>query len=76
MMQAQAKTIMQTLLDGGTVHHTNPPPPQVKEQQHQSGSVLEQDAKDVGYAGKQEAKDATTQEVREGVRSLFKSIFD
>lgn len=76
MMQEQAKTVMQTLLEGGTARHTSPPFPEEQEQQSQAGLVLEQDAKDVGNAGKQEAKDATTEEVREGVRSLFKSIFD
>ncbi|MCK5162293.1 MAG: hypothetical protein KAQ72_01180 [Desulfobacula sp.] len=47
-----------------------------QEQQSQAGEVLEQDAKDVGQAAKQETKDATVDEVREGVRNLFKSIFD
>jgi hypothetical protein len=76
MMQEQAKTVIQTLLTGETVSYTNSPPPEVPEQQSQTEQVLEKDAKDVGYAAKQEAKDVTTEEVREGVRSLFKSIFD
>ncbi|MBC2706094.1 hypothetical protein [Desulfobacula sp.] len=49
---------------------------QQQEQQSQAGQVLEQDAKDVGQAARQETKDATVDEVKEGVRSLFKSIFD
>jgi hypothetical protein len=76
MMQDQAKTVMQTLLEGGTVSHPNSPPPEMPVQQRQTEQVLEKDAQDVGYAAKQETKDATTEEVREGVRSLFKSIFD
>lgn len=47
------------------------PPPQ-----GQTGGVIEQDAQDVGQAAHQEAKDATIDEVREGVRSVFKSLFD
>jgi len=49
---------------------------QGEQQQDQAGQVLEDDAKDVGQAARQEAKDATIDEVKEGVRSLFKSMFD
>ncbi len=83
MMQDQAKTIIQNLLEGnsgqmssaasGTKTHSQTSMPQ---QQSQSGNVLEQDAKDVGQAAKQETKDATIDEVKEGVRSVFKSLFD
>lgn len=38
-------------------------------------SVIEKDAEDVGQAAHDEAKDATIDEVREGVRNVFKSIF-
>jgi len=41
----------------------------------QGDGVLDKDAKDVGQAAHDEAKDATIDEVREGVRSMFKSIF-
>jgi len=49
---------------------------QGQQQQSQAGQVLEDDATDVGQAARQETKDATIDEVREGVRSIFKSIFD
>ena len=42
----------------------------------QAGNVLEKDAADVGETAHQAAKDATMDEVREGVQTLFKSIFD
>jgi len=51
-------------------------PEQKSEPQNQSDQTMEQDAKDVGQAARQETKDATIDEVKEGVRSLFKSIFD
>lgn len=38
--------------------------------------VVEEDAKDVGEAAHQEAKDATIDEVREGVQNVFKGLFD
>lgn len=47
-------------------------------QMNDDGSVsdeLGQDAKDVGRAAKDEAKDSTVEGVREGVRDMFKSIF-
>ena len=49
---------------------------QQQQQQSQADQVLEQYAKDVGQAARQETKDATVDEVKEGVRSLFKSIFE
>lgn len=45
-------------------------------QQSKAGQVVEQDAKDVGSAAKQEAKNATIDEVRDGVRDIFNSLFD
>lgn len=44
--------------------------------QQNGGSVIEQDAKDVGDAAHDEAKQSTIEEVREGVRGMFDSIFD
>ncbi|MBG0778091.1 MAG: hypothetical protein H0S85_16825 [Desulfovibrionaceae bacterium] len=42
-----------------------------------SGSAtLKQDAKDVGQAAKDEAKDTTIDEVRQGVREVFKGLFN
>jgi hypothetical protein len=41
-----------------------------------AGQVLEQDANDVGQAAHQEAKDQTVEEVKEGVKKLFDSLFD
>jgi hypothetical protein len=38
--------------------------------------TIEQDAKDVGKAGKDEAKQSTVDEVRKGVRGFFKKVFD
>lgn len=37
---------------------------------------LKQDAKDIGSSAKSEAKDSVVDEVREGVRSVFKGLFD
>ena len=81
MMEEEAKTIIQSLLEGKVVAtHTNPSVPQALPQETieetQPDNGLEQDANDVGNAARQEAKDATTDEVREGVRTLFKSVFD
>ncbi len=39
-------------------------------------SVIEDDVKDVGRAAHDEAKQATVDEVREGVRNVFKGLFD
>ena len=39
------------------------------------GEVLAEDAKDVGQAAKDEVKQSTIDEVREGVRSVFKDLF-
>jgi len=51
--------------------------PQISDQsQSQTGKVLKQDSMDVGAAAHQEAKDATIGEVKEGVRNMFKSLFD
>ena len=83
MMEEQAKTIIQSLLEGKVATHTNPSVTQQLPQQTiaqptepQPDNGLEQDANDVGNAARQEAKDATTDEVREGVRAIFKSVFD
>ncbi|MBN2332410.1 MAG: DUF3617 family protein [Deltaproteobacteria bacterium] len=38
-------------------------------------SILAEDAKDVGKAARDEAKQSTIDEVREGVRGLFKGVF-
>ncbi len=47
-----------------------------QQQQSQAGQMLKQDANDVGQAARQEIKDATVEEVKEGVRNLFKSVFE
>ncbi|MFA5323273.1 MAG: DUF3617 domain-containing protein [Smithella sp.] len=39
------------------------------------GEVLAEDAKDVGQAAKDEVKQSTIDEVREGVRNVFRDIF-
>ena len=39
-------------------------------------NVLAEDAKDVGKAAKNEAKQSTIDEVRQGVRGLFKKVFN
>jgi hypothetical protein len=49
---------------------------QQQEQQSQASQALEQDAKDVGQAARQETKKATIDEVQEGVKSLFNSLFN
>ncbi|BBD07368.1 hypothetical protein [Desulfovibrio ferrophilus] len=49
-------------------------PPQQSQQQSDS-TGLGQDAKDVGQAARDEAKDSTIEGVREGVRDVFKSLF-
>ncbi len=84
MMQEQAKTIIQHLLENKPMQITgtgvsaaaqNPmptPPPR----ESQAGKVLEQEATDVGQAAEQEAEDAGIDEVTEGVKSVFKSLFD
>lgn len=48
----------------------------VPQPQQQAESGLEQDAKDVGEAARDEAKQSTEEEVRQGVRNLFKGLFD
>jgi hypothetical protein len=45
------------------------------QQQNQADQPLEQDAKEVGQDARQESRDATIDEVKEGVQNLFKSIF-
>ncbi|MBU0969430.1 MAG: hypothetical protein KKC20_02230 [Proteobacteria bacterium] len=79
MTEEQAKTIIQSLLEGKVVTHTNPSVTRQASSQPietQPDNGLGQDAKDVGNAARQEAKDAATDEVREGVRALFKSVFN
>ncbi|WP_147822261.1 hypothetical protein [Salidesulfovibrio onnuriiensis] len=44
--------------------------------QAQGDDTLKQDAKDVGQAAKDEAKQATIDEVREGVRDVFNGLFN
>ncbi|BBO90685.1 DUF3617 domain-containing protein [Desulfosarcina ovata] len=39
------------------------------------GEAISEDAKDVGQAARDEVKDSTSQEVRKGVRGLFKNLF-
>ncbi|MEN8211205.1 MAG: hypothetical protein ABFR31_05765 [Thermodesulfobacteriota bacterium] len=83
MMHNQAKSVIQELLkdnpgqlsSAGNYSNTQshiPTPPQ----KSQAGGVLEEDAKDVGQAARQESKNSTIDEAKEGVRSVFKSIFN
>ncbi|MFH2092494.1 MAG: hypothetical protein ABIJ31_09035 [Pseudomonadota bacterium] len=51
-------------------------PVTVPQPQQQVESELAKDAKDVGQAARDEAKQSAEDEVREGVRTLFKSLFD
>ena len=78
LMAEQAKTIIQSLLEGRVATHTNQAPGQMPDEKTktQSDNGLGQDANDVGHAARQEAKDETTDEVRESVRALFTSVFD
>ncbi len=83
MMQKQATTSIQRLLDGNSEQMSNTAnsaqthsQTSMSPQKSQAGNVLEQDAKEVGQAVRQETKDATIDEVKEGVRSVFKSLFD
>lgn len=46
------------------------------EESSQMGETIAKDAADVGQAAKSEAKQSTIDEVRKGVRGLFKSVFD
>jgi len=41
-----------------------------------AGGALADDAKDIGQAARDEAKQSTIDEVREGVRGIFKSLFE
>ena len=83
MMQDQAKTVIRELLkdnpgqissadNSSNTQSKMPTPPQ----KSSTGGALGQDAKDVGQAARQETKDATIDEAKEGVRSMFKSIFN
>lgn len=77
MMQTQARSVMQSLLAGKPPVSAQTYPQQpAYQQQNQAGSAFDDDAKDVGQAARQETNDATSEEVQEGVRSMFKSIFD
>ncbi len=49
---------------------------QYEQQQSTAGQDLEQDAKDVGQAARQETKDQAVDEVKEGVKKLFESLFN
>lgn len=84
MLQDQAKIIIQDLLEGnnsgqmsnaGNSNQTYSQPAASSEKS-EVGAALNKDAKDVGQAARQETKDATIDEVKEGVRSVFKSLFD
>ncbi|MFH2060269.1 MAG: hypothetical protein ABIJ59_15390 [Pseudomonadota bacterium] len=48
----------------------------VPQSQQPAESGLEKDAKDVGEVARDEAKQSTEEEVRQGVRKLFKGLFD
>ncbi|WDP89351.1 MAG: hypothetical protein HUN04_06285 [Desulfobacter sp.] len=87
MMKEQAKTVIQNLAAGkpamagaagqmpaGYSQTQVPEQPQASSASDDTG--LAQDAKDVGQAARQEAKDATVDQVKEEVQNLFKSIFD
>lgn len=84
MLQDQAKIIIQNLLEGNNSSQMSNSAnssqtysqPAASSEKSQAGAALSQDAKDVGQAARQETKDATIDEVKEGVRSVFKSLFD
>jgi hypothetical protein len=87
MMKEQAQAAIQNLLEGKspmagamtTQPAANIPQDQASAPQTTQSSSdygLGQDAEDVGQAARQETKDATIDEVQEGVRTLFKSLFD
>ncbi len=48
---------------------------QESQENSESKNAISQDAKDVGQAAKDEAKNATVDEVRKGVRGLFDKVF-
>lgn len=48
---------------------------QESQENSESENAISQDAKDVGQAAKDEAKNATVDEVRKGVRGLFDKVF-
>ena len=87
MMKDQAKLAVQNLAAGKSVmagaaqqataaDYSQTQPQTQPQSSGSSDTGLAQDAKDVGEAARQETKDATIDEVKEGVQSLFKSIFD
>ncbi len=49
---------------------------QANQEENLSDSAISQDAKDVGQAARDEAKNATVDEVRKGVRGLFDKVFN
>lgn len=88
MMKEQAQAAVQNILQGNRPEagsaQAGATYPQAGTQEtdrpssagSQAGQVLEDDAAEVGQAAHQEAKDATIEEVREGVQNVFKSLFD
>ena len=83
MMQDQARVVIRELLkdqpgpisSAGNSARTQPQIPEPPQKSPTSGA-LGQDAKDVGQAARQETKNAVIDEVKEGVRGVFKNLFN
>ncbi len=78
ILQSVSKTSLSAsyfALPAGTQQVDIQAPPQQNPSQQQ-GSTLENDADDVGDAVRDEAKQSTIDEARQGVRDVFNSIFD
>ncbi|MDD9304045.1 MAG: hypothetical protein HUK40_17535 [Desulfobacter sp.] len=83
MMKEQAQEMVKNLVEGKSPMAGAVPPAQTESyaqpstpSQPSNDYGVGQDAKDVGQAARQETKDATIDEVKQGVRSVFKSLFD
>ncbi len=83
MIKEQARSMIQNLVEGKNPSEgSSPGMPSAAYDQGEAqdesavGDMVEEDAKDVGEAAHQEAKDATIEEVREGVQNMFKGLFD
>ena len=62
--------------DGQTPAVSSPPPHQTPQEPSVIEQTIKEDAKDVGKAAKDEAKQTTIDEVRKGVRGMFKGLFN
>ena len=81
MIREQARSAIQNLLAGknpadGSSESLPAAADDTARARDEGGDVLEEDARDVGEAAHQEAKEATMDEVREGVQNVFKGLFN